>query len=208
MSMFITFEGGEGSGKTTVINRLMSELSGLGYPVVKTREPGGSKIAEEIRRIILNVDNVAMDFRTEALLYAASRRQHLTEVILPNLKAGKVVLCDRFIDSSLAYQGHARNLGIKAVYDLNMYATEGLLPDLTFFIDIDPAIGLQRIATAHRDVDRLDLEKGDFHKLVREGYQKVAKMFPNRIVTIDGNREVEAIVAEIFGIIQKRLNAQ
>ncbi|HBP25550.1 MAG TPA: dTMP kinase [Acholeplasmatales bacterium] len=208
MSMFITFEGGEGSGKTTVINRLMSELSGLGYPVVKTREPGGSKIAEEIRRIILNVDNVAMDYRTEALLYAASRRQHLTEVILPNLKKENVVLCDRFIDSSLAYQGHARNLGIKAVYDLNMYATEGLLPDLTFFIDVDPAIGLQRIAKAHRDVDRLDLEKGDFHKLVREGYQEVAKMFPDRIVTIDGNQDVETICSQILGIIQKRLNAQ
>jgi dTMP kinase len=205
MCKFITFEGGEGSGKTTIIDSLLKELLDLGYLVVKTREPGGSKIAEEIRNVILNVENIEMDYRTEALLYAASRRQHLKEVILPQLQTGSIVLCDRFLDSSLAYQGYARNLGINEVFNINQYATEGLLPDLTFYIDVDPKIGLSRIQKAHRNVDRLDLEATSFHLQVRKGYLEVAKMFPKRIIVIDGNRTIEKIYSEIKQIILQKI---
>lgn len=205
MVKFISFEGGEGTGKTTIIDNLLKDLSNLGFEMVKTREPGGSKIAEEIRRVILNVENTAMDYRTEALLYAASRRQHLREVIIPYLQAGKIVLCDRFLDSSLAYQGFARGLGIDEVYAINQYATEGILPDLTFYIDVDPKIGLSRIQKAHRTVDRLDLEKTEFHVLVRQGYLKVAKMFPNRIIVIDGNRPIDVIYNQIKQLILEKI---
>ena len=130
---FITFEGGEGTGKTTLIERLMVDLEISGYKAIKTREPGGSKISEQIRNVILSVNNVEMDYMTEALLYAASRRQHLEEVIKPNLKKGNIVICDRYVDSSLAYQGYARGLGIERVYKINDYAIDGFYPDLTFY---------------------------------------------------------------------------
>lgn len=198
MKRFISFEGGEGSGKTTLIEKLSKELNLLGYKLIKTREPGGSKIAEEIRNVILNVDNVEMDYRTEALLYAASRRQHLTEIVVPALNEGKVVLCDRYVDSSLAYQGYARGLGIEEVYQINKYATEGILPDITFYIDVDPSIGLSRIKKNNRLVDRLDLEELSFHKRVREGYLEVAKIFKDRIKVIDGNRTPEEIYEDIL----------
>jgi dTMP kinase len=201
MSIFITFEGGEGSGKTTVIDSLYRNLLNMGHQVLKTREPGGSRISEEIRNIILNVKNVEMDYRTEALLYAASRRQHLIEVIIPALKAGKIVLCDRYIDSSLAYQGTARGLGIEEIYRINQYATEGILPKLTFYIDLKPEIGLSRIKNSSRIPDRLDLEANSFHETVRQGYLKIANMFPERIRIIDGNRPVEVIEKEIMDII-------
>lgn len=197
MKRFISFEGGEGSGKTTLIEMLSNELSQKGYNIVKTREPGGSKIAEEIRNVILNVDNVDMDYMTEALLLAASRRQHLTEVIIPALNEGKIVVCDRYVDSSLAYQGYARGLGINEVYEINKYATEGILPILTLYIDVDPYIGLGRIKSNQRKVDRLDLEKMSFHQKVREGYLELAKMFSDRIKIIDGNRSAEEIYKDI-----------
>jgi dTMP kinase len=197
MSIFISFEGGEGSGKTTIIDLLYRDLLEQGYQVLKTREPGGSKISEEIRKVILNIDYKEMDFRTEALLYAASRRQHLVEKIVPALKAGKIVLCDRYLDASLAYQGHARGLGIDEIYRLNEYATEGILPNVTFYVDLNPEIGLNRIRTAGRAMDRLDLEVSSFHNLVREGYLMVAKRFPERICIIDGNRNIEEIHQDI-----------
>ena len=131
---FITIEGGEGSGKTSIIKLLLEDLKKENIDAISTREPGGSKIAEQIRNVILNVDNVNMDYMTEALLYAASRRQHLEEVVKPAIDDGKLVICDRYIDSSLAYQGYARNLGIDNVYNINMYATNGFLPDLTILI--------------------------------------------------------------------------
>jgi dTMP kinase len=205
MSVFISFEGGEGSGKTSVIDLLYHDLLDAGYEVLKTREPGGSRISEEIRNIILNIKNVEMDYRTEALLYAASRRQHLVEVIIPALKSGKIVLCDRYLDASLAYQGHARGLGIDEIYKINQYATDGILPELTFFIDVKPEIGLSRIKEAGRVMDRLDLEQDSFHHLVREGYLQVAAMFPKRIRIIDGNRNLEAIHQEIKEQILKIL---
>lgn len=194
---FISFEGGEGSGKTTIINRLSKELEELGYNIVQTREPGGSKIAEEIRNIILDKDNTDMDYLTEALLLAASRREHLTEVILPALEAGKIVICDRYIDSSLAYQGYARGIGIEEVYQINKYATGGLLPDVTFYIDVDPKIGLSRIKTTNRETNRLDLETLAFHEKVREGYLKIANRFKKRFIVIEGDRHIDDLYEDV-----------
>jgi dTMP kinase len=203
--MFISFEGGEGSGKTTIIESLYQNLQAMGYKVLKTREPGGSRIAEEIRNVILNVENLEMDPWTEALLYAASRRQHTVEVIRPALEAGKIVLCDRYLDSSLAYQGVGRGLGIEEVWKINQYATEGLLPDLTLYIDVKPEVGLSRIRHSERKLDRLDLEKEDFHDTVRTGYLKLVAMFPERIKVVNGNRTIEVIAAEIMDLIIERL---
>ena len=158
--MFITIEGPEGSGKTTATNKVMKELTKRGYDVVRTREPGGTPISEQIRNVILDKDNTAMDGRTEALLYAAARRQHLVEKVWPLTKEGKIVVCDRYIDSSLAYQGGARGLGIQNIIDINMFATENTWPDLTLLFDIEPELGLKRISlNASREVNRLDLEK-------------------------------------------------
>ena len=202
---FITFEGGEGSGKTTIIKSLMQELKEKNVKAFQSREPGGSKISEEIRKVILNVENTKMDYITEALLYAASRRQHLEEIIKPALKEGYLVICDRYIDSSLAYQGYARGLGIDEVYNLNHYATGGLLPDLTIFIDVNPEEGLARIVKNNRDKDRLDLETINFHHQVREGYLQLIKRFPDRIKRVDGNREIDEVYADIKKIVFENL---
>lgn len=202
---FVSFEGGEGSGKTTIINKLKVELEKLGYQVVQTREPGGSRIAESIRSVILSVENVKMDPRTEALLYAASRRQHLSEVILPSLENKQFVLCDRFIDSSLAYQGYARGLGIKEIYELNQFATEGLLPGLTIYLDLDPELGLKRIKDNNRVCNRLDLEKLDFHKKVRQGYLEIAQMFPERIKVLDGSLSKDKLFEEVKDTVLKHI---
>ena len=144
--MFITLEGPEGSGKTTAVETAVKKLEELGYQIVRTREPGGTPISEEIRNVILDKKNTSMDSRTEALLYAASRRQHLVEKVWPALKEGKIVICDRYLDSSLAYQGGARGLGIDNVLNINLFATENTWPDLTLLFDIKPEEGLKRIA--------------------------------------------------------------
>lgn len=203
---FITFEGGEGSGKTTLIKKLVKDLEALGINVLSTREPGGSKIAEDIRGIILNIDNTEMDYRTEALLYAASRRQHLKEVILPAIEKDMLVICDRYIDSSLAYQGYARGLGIDEVYNINLYATAGLLPDLTILIDERAEVGLQRIKDNNRDFNRLDLEKINFHEQVRKGYLEVLKKFPERIVKVNGERTIDEVYQDVYDIVIKKIN--
>lgn len=196
--LFITLEGGEGSGKTTIIEELGRALEGRGIPYVITREPGGIEIAEKIRGIILDPMHTAMEGRTEALLYAAARRQHLVEKVEPALERGMVVLCDRFIDSSLAYQGHARGLGVQEVLAINSFATNGRFPDHTFYMDIEPEQGLSRIAAGQgREVNRLDLESIEFHQKVREGYLIVAEMYPQRITTIDASRGKKEVAAEI-----------
>ena len=202
---FITFEGGEGSCKTTLIKKLVTDLESKGYKILQTREPGGSKIAEDIRAVILNVNNTKMDYRTEALLYAASRRQHLKEVILPAIDKGYLVICDRYIDSSLAYQGYARGLGIDEVYNINLYATAGLLPDLTILIDEDATVGLKRISDNNRDQNRLDLEKIDFHNKVREGYLEVLKKFPDRIVKVNGDQTIDNVYKDVLNVVLQRL---
>ena len=204
MGYFITFEGGEGTGKTTIINYISKYLNDKGYSVVTTREPGGIDIAEQIRNIILDVKNTKMDYRTEALLYAASRTQHLAEKVIPALKEGKVVLCDRYLDSSLVYQGIARGLGIDNVLKVNMFATE-YMPNITFFIDVKPEICFKRIKDNNREMDRLDLENMDFHNMVYEGYKKIAKMYPDRIVSINGDRTVEEILKDVVKHIDKLL---
>ena len=206
MSLFITIEGPEGSGKTTAANLLCEYLENIGYKVLHTREPGGSQIAEQIRDVILNKANTAMDARTEALLFAASRRQHLVEKVIPALKDGKIVICDRFIDSSLAYQGKGRNLGIEEIYNVNLFATDGLLPDLTLLFDIDVEEGLNRVfKDKDREVNRLDVAAVNFHKLVRKGYLEVAEAHPDRIKIIDASQGVNDVFNDVKEIVAECL---
>ncbi|WP_145326515.1 MULTISPECIES: dTMP kinase [Paenibacillus] len=196
---FITLEGGEGSGKTTMIGRIGSYFEEQGIPYVVTREPGGIEIAEKIRSIILDPLHTAMDARTEALLYAAARSQHLAEKVEPALRAGKAVICDRFVDSSLVYQGYARGLGIENVWAINRFAIGDLMPDVTLYLDIEPEVGLARI-DAHdgREVNRLDLENLEFHRKVREGYFLLKEQFPERIRVIDASMKQEDVLAAMI----------
>ena len=204
--MFITLEGPEGSGKTTAVQKAVEELTRLGYEVVRTREPGGTEIAEQIRNVILDKRNTSMDPRTEALLYAASRRQHLVEKVWPALKEGKVVICDRYLDSSLAYQGGARGLGIDNILNVNLFATENTWPDLTLLFDIEPSLGLARISkNADREVNRLDLEKLDFHNKVRNTFLELAKRFPERYVIIDASKSIDEVAKATLDAILKRI---
>jgi dTMP kinase len=204
---FITFEGPEGAGKTTVLGILQEEFTRKGYDVISTREPGGIDIAEQIRSVILDKNNTQMDGRTEALLYAASRRQHLVEKVIPALEQGKIVLCDRFVDSSLAYQGYARGLGIDEVLSINEFAINGLMPSLTLFFDIKPEKGLTRIGkNDEREVNRLDLENLSFHQKVYDGYLKVAERFKDRFYTINAENSLDVVAKEAFEIIETHLN--
>ena len=204
---FIVFEGGEGSGKSTMIEKTFKWLNDNNINCIKTREPGGIKISEKIREVILDNDNVEMDSRTEALLYAAARRQHLVEKVIPALNDGIVVLCDRFIDSSLAYQGHARGIGIDEIMKINEFAIDGYMPDLSIFFDIEPNLGLERILMDNnREVNRLDKEKMEFHTLVREGYNLVYNMNKDRIVKIDASKSIEDVFSNVKKIISKELN--
>ncbi|NHM33469.1 dTMP kinase [Neobacillus terrae] len=204
--VFITIEGPEGAGKSTVIVMLAQRLEEEGYPVLLTREPGGIEIAEQIRKVILNPDNTAMDPRTEALLYAAARRQHLTEKVKPALEKGSIVLCDRFVDSSLAYQGYARGLGMEEVFTINQFAIENMMPDTTLYFDIDPEEGLKRINSHKgREINRLDLEALDFHKKVREGYLILKERFPERFISIDASASVEDVFTFAFESLKERI---
>ena len=204
--MFITLEGPEGSGKTTAVEAAVKKLEEMGYQIVRTREPGGTPISEQIRNVILDKGNTAMDGRTEALLYAASRRQHLVEKVWPALKEGKIVICDRYLDSSLAYQGGARGLGVDDVLNINLFATENTWPDLTLLFDIKPEIGLARInANANREVNRLDLEKIEFHNKVRESFLALAKRFPDRYVIIDASLSRDEVAKATMEAILSRL---
>lgn len=204
--MFITFEGGEGSGKSTAIKHLVNFLKENGYEVVLTREPGGTPISEEIRKVILAKQNTDMDPWTEALLYAAARRQHVVEKILPALKKHQIVLSDRYLDSSLAYQGGARELGIDEVLKINEVATGGLLPDLTILFDLDPNNGLKRIAdNERREVNRLDLEKISFHQKVRASFLELAKRYPERYVIIDASKNENEVYEEVLSAIKNVL---
>ncbi|KGM96506.1 thymidylate kinase [Clostridium novyi A str. 4552] len=204
--VFITLEGPEGSGKTTIVKMIEEYLKGNNVSYISTREPGGINISEQIRNVILNRDNTAMDPRTEALLYVASRRQHLAERVIPALKSGKVVICDRFVDSSLAYQGYARGIGIDKVMEINEFAIDGYMPDLTLYLDIEPEIGLSRISkNSEREVNRLDLEKLDFHKKVREGYFKLLERYPNRIKQINANQPVDKVFTEVKNFLKSVL---
>ena len=207
MSKFITFEGGEGSGNSTDMKDVAARLTKEGYKLVLTREPGGTPIAEEIRNVILDKDNTKMDPRTEALLYAASRRQHLVEKIWPALERGEIVLCDRYLDSSLAYQGGARGLGVDEVLSINMFATEGAYPDHTLLFDLEPEEGLKRIEkNKGREVNRLDLEKLEFHKKVRDNFHALAKKYSTRYVVIDASKSLNEVEDEVYKIIKETIS--
>lgn len=203
--LFITFEGGECSGKTTIINELCKKLKEKGISYISTREPGGIDIAEQIRGIILDVKNTKMTEETEALLYAASRMQHLKERVVPAINRGDIVICDRFLDSSLAYQGYARGLGMESILKINHFALD-YLPNLTLFIDVKPEVALKRLENRQNKTDRLDLEDISFHQKVYEGYDKVCNMYPNRIRRIDGNRPLDTICEECINIVLDFIN--
>lgn len=202
MGYLITLEGGEGSGKTSILKLMADILAQQGHQIVCTREPGGIEIAEQIREVILDRNNSSMDPRTEALLYAAARRQHLVEKVIPALKAGKIVLCDRYIDSSLAYQGYARGLGIEEIYTVNKFAIDDYMPDLTLYFDVEPQVGLARIGKdAGREVNRLDVESMKFHETVREGYQILVGQYPERIQVIDAGNSIEKVLADALAVV-------
>ena len=204
--LFITIEGGEGGGKTTMIGRLASYLQNNSIPYLITREPGGIEIAEKIRSVILDPEHKAMDARTEALLYAAARRQHLAEKVEPALAEGLTVLCDRFVDSSLVYQGLGRGIGIEEVWKINQFAINGRMPDLTIVLDIDPEVGISRImANEKREVNRLDMESLEFHKKVREGYRIVAERDPGRIKVIDASRPPAQVEKDMIRVLESAL---
>ena len=201
--MFITFEGGEGSGKTTLIEKLYKTLLDKNYDVITTREPGGSKVAEKIRQVLLDNKNTEITAHTEALLFAASRAQHLDEVVIPNLN--KIILCDRYLDSSFAYQAFGRDLGMQFIEQINSYALK-YLPDLTFYIDLDPQTGIDRVKNRRKHkTDRLDLEQQTFHQKVRAGYLEVSRMYKDRIIVINGNQPIEVIYETLLNHILKRL---
>ena len=202
---FITFEGPDGSGKTTVSKAVCERLQAEGIAVVYTREPGGSEIAEQIRNVILDPNNTKMDPRTEALLYAASRRQHLVEKVLPALAKGTHVICDRFVDSSLAYQGYGRQIGIDEVYRINVFAIDDCMPDKTLYFDVSVETGLGRIAS-RTYLDRLDQESVSFHKKVWEGYHAVVEKYPDRIQVIDAEKPLNEVIEETYRAVKDIIN--
>ncbi|MBQ9425909.1 MAG: dTMP kinase [Erysipelotrichaceae bacterium] len=202
---FITFEGPDGSGKTTVATEVCKRLSSLGYEVVHTREPGGIAISEDIRNIILDPKNTMMDSKTEALLYAASRRQHLVEKVFPAVKEGKIVICERFLDSSLAYQGYGRQLGFDEVLSINLFAIDNTFPDMTIYLDVDEEVGLSRLSDREFK-DRLDQESVDFHHRVSEGYREVLRRFRDRISVIDASKSKEEVIEASMNKILELIN--
>lgn len=200
--MFITFEGPDGSGKSTIIQKVYDYLIENNYDVIKTREPGGSPIAEKIRNLILDTENTEMGYRTEALLYAASRAQHVEETILPALNENKIVLCDRFLISSLAYQGVGRNLGIENVRKINEFAINGVFPDFVLFFDIDPITTLKRKSSLDT-ADRLEKEGNNFHERVYNGYKEILNSEKN-IEIIDATQSVEDVFNQCIKVLKRR----
>ena len=200
--MFITFEGPDGSGKSTIIQKVYDYLIENNYDVIKTREPGGSPIAEKIRNLILDTENIKMGYRTEALLYAASRAQHVEETILPALNENKIVLCDRFLISSLAYQGVGRGLGIENVRNINDFAINGIFPDFVLFFDVDPITTLKRKSSLDT-ADRLEKEGNNFHERVYNGYKEILNSEKN-IEIIDATQSVEDVFNQCIKVLKRR----
>ncbi|MCX8743209.1 dTMP kinase [Lactobacillus sp. B3795] len=206
---FITFEGTDGAGKTTILNMVLDYLKEeMGEKLVTSREPGGNPIAESIREVILDRKNVDMDKRTEALLYAAARRQNIEQTVKPAIADNKLVICDRYLDSSIAYQGGGREIGEDAINEMNQFATEGFLPDLTIYFNLPVEEGLKRIAKnrAEDEVDRLDVETIDFHNRVHAAYQRLAKANPQRIKSVDATQSIDAVYQNVLEILQPYLN--
>ncbi len=201
--LFITVEGADGAGKSTQIDFIVKYLQDRGIKSVLTREPGGTAIGEKIRDILLDRENSEMNYMAEALLYAASRAQHVAEVIKPALLEGKAVVCDRFVDSSMAYQGVARGLG-DSVAVINSYAIDGCMPDVTFLLKLDPSVSKNRIS--EEECDRIEQETFDFHRKVYEGYIELEKRFPDRIIGIDASKGVREIGIEIGKHLERIIN--
>lgn len=209
MSLFITFEGIEGSGKTSHIAAVVAEMKRLGLPYLLTREPGGTEIGDDIRDILLNPKNTSMVPETELALYLASRKQHIEEVIIPSLWEGKHVLCDRFEDSSVAYQGYARSLGMDHVRKLSREVGIDLKPDVTVLLDLPPEIGLERARGRPLTGDtRFENEKLEFHRAVREGYLILAKNEPDRIWVVDAGGDLEVVSKEVVSLVMNRLSEE
>lgn len=200
--IFISMEGADGSGKSTQIQMLKEYLTKKGYDIVVTREPGGTKISEKIRELILNPEHTEMGKETEMMLYAAARAQLVHEVICPALEEGKAVICDRYVDSSVVYQGIAREIGIETVYQVNQYAIQGLLPELTIHLDLDAKEGIRRKKN-QAELDRMELETLEFHNKVAQGYRELAKREPERIKTIDATLSPKQIHAKIVEYINR-----
>jgi dTMP kinase len=196
--LFISIEGPDGSGKSTQLKNIIKYFQDKEVRLVFTREPGGTKIGEKIRSIILDRDNMEMTDMTEALLYAAARAQHVEEKIRPSLLEGKTVLCDRYVDSSIAYQGYGRNLG-ESVSLINDYAISGIKPDVTIFLALEPEVGRNRIK--HDDKDRLEIEKADFHQRVYDGYMRLAEEEPDRYQIVDASKDIESVKNDIFRVL-------
>lgn len=208
LGLFVTVEGPDGSGKTTLVRELSRRLEErLNVSLTTTREPGGSDIAEKIREVIIDPENKEMDDKTEALLFAASRRQHIVETIKPALERGEVVLCDRFVDSSIAYQGAGRELGVLEVATLNEFATENLAPDLTLYLDVDAQVGLNRIdhKDSKRTKDRLELEKIDFHNRVRDAYHVLLEENSERMHLVDATQAADKVLDDAWQVLENKL---
>ncbi len=201
--LFISIEGPDGSGKSTQINNIKKFFEDRNMEIVFSREPGGTAIGEKIREILLDKDHAEMAPMTEAMLYAAARAQHVAQVIRPAVESGKIVVCDRFVDSSVAYQGFGRNLG-ESVVEINSYAIDGFMPDATFLMKLDPREGRKRINS--REHDRVELEKDNFHISVYEGYLEMERRYPERIVGIDAARSIDEIKEDIYGKLEELLN--
>lgn len=203
----ISLEGGEGCGKTVQLELLKKYLESSNLEVLATREPGGVKLAEDIRFLLLNPDVKDMDVMTEVLLYAAARRQLFISKIRPALEAGNIVICDRYVDSSIVYQGLVRGIPWTDVLSINQLAVNGTLPDLTLYLDIEPTLAQQRIhSNRNREVNRFDLAPVEFHEKVRSAYLNHAETFSNRIITIDASPSIEVIHNEIIKIVSHSLN--
>lgn len=202
--LFITFEGLEGSGKSTQAGLLGSRLKEKKYTILVTREPGGTRIGEQIRDITHNRNNIDMTAVAEAYLMAASRAQHVRELIRGALEAGKIVICDRFIDSSLAYQGYGREIGVEIIFGMNLLALDAVFPDVTFFLDVPPKIGFERRNGTDK-IDRLDLQQKDFYERVYEGYKKLADKYSDRIRVIDSTKPIEEVAEKIWQIVCQKL---
>lgn len=195
--LFISIEGPDGAGKTTQLGYIKQFFEERNVELIMTREPGGTPIGESLREILLDKNNSEMSAITEMLIYAASRAQHVAQLIRPAINRGAVVICDRYMDSSIAYQGYGRGLG-DMVEEVNLHAIDGLQPDLTIFLDLDPSVGKERILSDRKDCDRLEQEKLDFHYRVYEGYKAVAKSYPKRVHSIDASRTIEEVRQEIY----------
>lgn len=215
MPLFITIEGGEGAGKTTLIEKLANVLQSRGYDVVKTREPGGSRLSNQIRQWLLNRDvDIPIGYKAELLLFLSSRAQHLEELIKPALAQDKAVICDRFNDSTIVYQGLGRGLGMDYVKQLCDSVCENIVPDITLFLDVEPQVGLMRTRNASKEnarsgeMDRIEAERLDFHERVRQGFLTLAKRYPERIHVIDANQSEDAVFRQVKQLIEEIVHAR